>query len=195
MRGLLSLLIFAIALGLFFWGDGTSTWKLSATALREGRIWTLATYALAHSDLNHLLYDALGFLLVGIAVETLESPLFYVTTVLVLVLGLAVFQVVYFPNTSVMGLSGLQQGLFGALIVLLFREGHYYLGSGLAVIQLVKLGGEILGVSSFHHMLRFFSQTETMPIALHAHWISFLAGIILSSLWTRNKKELLCHGI
>ncbi len=112
---LLSLVIFCIpGIGEFLAFD--------RVAVEQGEVWRLLTSHLTHWSAEHLFWDVLAFLILGIVLERTDRPLFLGV---LLGSGLSISLALWFfrpEMTGYRGLSGVDSGLFAAWVGILLRN-------------------------------------------------------------------------
>ena len=86
---------------------------LSAQGIRDGRVWTLFTYALLHGNLVHLLLNGLGLFVFGRELESVLGSRRFLQALFATALGgaLAWFGVNFHRPGHVIGASGILMGL------------------------------------------------------------------------------------
>ena len=96
------------------------------TAIQAGEIWRLLTGHITHYSADHLLWDALMFVVLGLLVEGRCRGSFVVT---VLASATAITVVLWFAHPQVAayrGLSGIDSALFTHYAILLHRDGRRF---------------------------------------------------------------------
>jgi len=96
------------------------------TAIQAGEIWRLLTGHLTHYSAEHLLWDALMFVVLGVLVERRHRCSFVST---VLASATAITAVLWFAHPEVAayrGLSGIDSALFTHAAILLYIDGRRF---------------------------------------------------------------------
>jgi rhomboid family GlyGly-CTERM serine protease len=96
------------------------------TAIQAGEIWRLLTGHLTHYSADHLLWDTLMFVVLGVLVEGCHRGNFVAT---VLASATAITAVLWFAHPEVAayrGLSGIDSALFTNAAILLYIDGRRF---------------------------------------------------------------------
>ncbi len=97
---------------------------LSSTGIREGKVWTLFTYALLHGGIGHLLINCLGVFFIGRELQNALSPVRFLQLVLVGAIGASLcwLGVNFQRPGNVIGASGLVMALLAVFACLYPRR-------------------------------------------------------------------------
>ena len=150
--------------------ENTDPWALSRAAILQGNLWTLWSHLLVHSSLTHLLWDSVGLLVVGFFVESMISTKLFVGLLATVATGSALTFLAIEPLHAVVGVSGLQQGLVGALGMLFIKNGPKNIGVTILLLMVLKITFEFLGFSSY-------LGGDGGNIAVSSHLGGFLSGV------------------
>lgn len=155
---------FAVTFSLACAAIGVSLFPLAVVALQfdvaalsRGELWRMATGHFTHWNGEHLLWDVIPFVVLGMLVEWRSRQLF-LTTVVASALVISIVVGALEPQmTLYRGLSGVDSALYGAvaadLLILAWRKGSTRLAAIPAILWLAFFGRiiyeSITGVSLF----------------------------------------------
>lgn len=159
-----------------------SPWlQFSRPAIADGQWWRLFTCHWTHWSLDHLMWDALVFVVLGILCERISRARMVVCLV---VSAAAIPSVVWWLNPGLenyRGLSGLDSALFTLLLVALARSAiaeRRWCGVAISMVMLAMFGGKVIyetvtGATIFaDHVAGGF---EPVPLA---HAVGAVAGLV-----------------
>ena len=112
----------ALALFVYLIPPLTSALEYRRLAIAGGQIWRFVTCHWTHVSFDHLLWDSLTFLCLGIACERRSRPRFMAAVGLTVVLVPPALWFLLPSLRAYRGLSGLDCALFALLAVSVFRE-------------------------------------------------------------------------
>lgn len=172
-----SLLVLVLALHTF--PDGMAALNFGTSEIFNGQAWRLLTGHLVHADLNHLFWNALGLLVLGVLIERHSRRLLGIALVagtiavnlLLLVSGLDYY----------CGLSGVLNTLLVIALWLEWRSTRSWWVAAIAIGCLIKVAIEInTGNSLISHI--------SWPPFAWSHLAGMLGGIaVLSSVFASNR--------
>ena len=159
-------------------------------AVATGQLWRLLSCHFAHWSADHLAWDLLGFVILGVICEN-RGRRAMLLTVAVSAVAIPVGVWLLLPEmTAYRGLSGIDSALFGLAVALLAREGWRrkdklsLVTVGLAAFGFVaKLGYEILDGSAFFVNSQ---HADMVPVPL-AHLIGLAVGAGIWLLTSRRE--------
>jgi len=180
----LSCLIAAAALALHAvaaLGVGLDGLVLSREAIGAGRLWTIFTGPLLHLSGQHLLFDVAGLLVVGYVFEPLLRRAYGVAVAVISIAVGVTFLLAYPHLPAYYGLSSLDQGLFAAGLVALWRRGDRRIAGTLLVMLALKWAFELSGATSLMSAVAADPTAFGMPVPL-THVAGGVAGLIVGLL-------------
>lgn len=147
-RNLLTLLMAALCLVLFFVPGSRVLLRGDNALILSGEWWRLLTSVWVHNGLDHLIWNLLTLLATGFIVEQFNRKAFAVYLALVIP-SLGIFKLLYFPEQHLsLGYSSVAAGLFVLLLVWIVKYGWQtkdYLMSAVSAGLLVFYGLHELG--------------------------------------------------
>ena len=141
-----SLLLAAVAVAVFLWPALSARLQYDRAAIAAGDVWRLVSGHWTHYSLDHLFWDVVAFVALGVVCERRSRPRFLACLVTA---ALAISGAVWLllPGMGIYrGLSGIDSALFTLLIADMWEE-HRQTGQGrsqvLAAVGLVAFLGKI----------------------------------------------------
>lgn len=117
-----SLLLAALALGVFLMPGAAELLQYDRAAVAAGELWRLATCHWTHWDAGHLLWDMVVFALLGVVCEGRSRRRLWIALVLAALLVPAAVWLCLPDMEHYRGLSGLDSALFALLAAEVLRE-------------------------------------------------------------------------
>lgn len=154
--------------------------------IEAGEIWRLVTGHLVHLNLQHLLWNAIAFVVLA-AMARYDEGISYARQAGIMLAGVAVIDIALYASPSPLsfyaGFSGVLNALWAVMIVEAWRQKKSLLIAGIGVLSLAKIGYEALTAKTL-----FFD--TPWPAAFEGHAGGVLAGLLFvaaAHLWPKMK--------
>ncbi|MEQ8268574.1 MAG: rhombosortase [Parvibaculum sp.] len=154
--------------------------------IEAGEIWRLVTGHLVHLNLQHLLWNAIAFVVLA-AMARHDEGISYTRQAGIMLAGVAVIDVALYagPLSFYAGFSGVLNALWAVMIVEAWRQKKSLLIAGIGLLSLAKIGYEALTAKTL-----FFD--TPWPAAFEGHAGGVAAGLLFLAaerLWPRGKRR------
>jgi rhomboid family GlyGly-CTERM serine protease len=166
------------------------------TAIQAGEVWRLLTGHLAHYRADHLLWDVLMFVVLGVMVERRNRGSFIVTVLASATAITAVLWFAYPEVTAYRGLSGIDSALFTSAAILLYVYGRRFnrplvrlISAGLLAGFVAKVIYEIASGNTL-----FVDSTDFVSLAA-VHAAGGFVGVISAVPYRRGDSATLSQNI
>jgi rhomboid family GlyGly-CTERM serine protease len=163
---------------------GWAGWlQFDRLAVMDGQWWRLLTGHLTHWNVDHLCWDLLMFVVLGVMVEKLSRPRFVVLC-LVSAISISLMILLSQPNLwTYRGLSGIDTALFVYLACVQLASAWHqrrWVQGLLPAALLAGFGGKLLYELATGSTLFVDSQTAGFVVVVMAHAVGAMAGAGLS---------------
>ena len=142
-----SLLLAAAAVVVFLWPGLSAHLQYDRTAIAAGQVWRLVSGHWAHYSLDHVFWDVIAFVALGVACERSSRARFLVCLV-ASALAISVSVWLMLPEMQVYrGLSGIDSALFTLLAASMWIDGRRSERRGLQAIAMAGVSAFLLKVA------------------------------------------------
>lgn len=140
--------------------------------IEAGEIWRLVTGHLVHLNLQHLLWNAIAFVVLA-AMARYDEGISYTRQAAIMLAGVAVIDIALYagPLSFYAGFSGVLNALWAVMIVEAWRQKKSLLIAGIGLLSLAKIGYEALTAKTL------FFETP-WPAAFEGHAGGVAAGLL-----------------
>ncbi|MCH8804552.1 MAG: rhombosortase [Planctomycetes bacterium] len=194
-----SSLLAIVALVVFFWPGATEGLEFDRAAIGAGELWRLLTGHWTHWSFEHLFWDVIVLVVLGVLCERTTRGAFGATVVLS---ALAISTSVWFARPDLAfyrGLSGLDSALFVLYGVLVIRRHRLADWRGVAMlVALAGFVGKILFEFVTGDALLVDAQSAGFSVVIEAHVvgaaIGFLAAFVVQRKLPVGADVAVCTG-